>query len=59
VSEESKKLQSITDVKVGCANCGWEGTIGETESGDDGQLACPNCGELVNDNPVTYMLKMI
>ena len=31
------------EVKMRCNNCGWQGTVGDCNPGDDGQLLCPDC----------------
>jgi hypothetical protein len=36
-------MQRITEVSVVCPRCNWRGTIGDTESGDDGECECPEC----------------
>ncbi len=39
-----KSLSSITDQPCQCSECGWTGTVWDTESvEDDGNLGCPEC----------------
>ena len=44
-------MKSITDIRVNCLECDWEGTVGECGCDadypnayeDDGRLRCPEC----------------
>jgi len=40
-----KPLIKITDVKMKCPSCGWEGTVADCEPDvdGDGSLGCPDC----------------
>jgi hypothetical protein len=50
-------MKVITDIKVNCLECGWEGTVGECNCDgdypdlfeDDGRLRCPACVGLVEE----------
>ena len=39
--------ESITATVIWC-DCGWRGTIAGTESGDEGELICPDCYEEIS-----------
>lgn len=46
-------MRRITDVIMCCPKCKWVGLVGETEPDfdDDGNLGCPECGNIVEEVP--------
>ena len=47
----------VTDVPVSCA-CGFKGMVWHAESGDDGELLCPDCGKKLKVHKEPKMLKL-
>lgn len=39
--------ESITATPAVCGHCPWQGTVGACEPNDDGELTCPQCGQII------------